>query len=523
MKKLIAIYLVTICLITNGQNLNISNGVVFDGEPFIALNPNNNQHLVVAWMGFQLGQKVVIKTKASFDGGVTWSATSNLPHIISTNGSADPSLYFDNDGNVYLCYIDFDNDNFDNGVVVVSKSTDGINWDTPVVAIDIEDCPDKLCVDRPWMVIDRSGGALDGTIYVTSMTPDNPTVVAPFHPFLTRSFDEGQTFEPLRYLDTVDFLVGNEIQQPMPTPAVSANGTFHAIYPAYVQSQSLFPQYIHVSSIDGGNTLSHNIQETVMQSTGFQQYPDAKKAPLLISNPSDENHLLYVFLRIDGDDFNVYFSESFDAGTNWTAKQKANDNPTGGAIVHDLVWASFNEAGDFVISWRDRRNGGPGFNVDSEIRGAVKYLDSALISSNFLISDALIEHDQILANSGNDFMCIEYVGDTVHAVWGDVRTGTINIFYNKLIVSQQTSNIKSISEEDWRFKVLYPNPAKETINIDEELTGSTFIVFNEQGQKVRTGRIEKSQINVVGLDQGQYFLVVKNKKGEYGFRFLKEQ
>ena len=39
------------------QNINLSEGLFFEGEPFIALNPNDNQHLVVAWMGFKLGEK----------------------------------------------------------------------------------------------------------------------------------------------------------------------------------------------------------------------------------------------------------------------------------------------------------------------------------------------------------------------------------------------------------------------------------------------------------------------------------
>jgi hypothetical protein len=45
------------------QNTNISNGIVFDGEPYLAINPNNSQHMVVAWMGFKLNQHLVIKTK----------------------------------------------------------------------------------------------------------------------------------------------------------------------------------------------------------------------------------------------------------------------------------------------------------------------------------------------------------------------------------------------------------------------------------------------------------------------------
>jgi hypothetical protein len=522
MKKLFTICTLFIVALTNAQNLNLSTGVVFDGEPFIAVNPNNNQHLVVAWMGFQFGQKIVIKTKVSFDGGNTWSSSTSLPHIEATNGSADPNMYFDDDGNVYLCYIDFDNEDFENGYVVVSKSSDGLTWDPPVIAIDIEDCPGKLCVDRPWMVIDRSGGALDGNIYISSMTLDHPDVVPPMHPFLVTSFDGGQSFTAPRHLDTINYLVGNEIKQPMPSPAMSANGTLHAIYPTYETSQNVFPQYIHVTTQDGGNSLNHNVQETVMQATGFQVYPDTKSAHLLVADPSDENHLALLFLRIDDADFNVYLSESFDAGQNWTNKLKVNDNTSGEGVVHDLVWAHFNMEGDLAICWRDRRNGGAGFSGDSEIMGAIKYKDSSTVSTNFLISDQIVEHDNILANSGNDFMCIEYIGDTLHAVWGDVRTGTVNIFYNKLIVSEQTANIQTITEEDWRFQQLFPNPAEKLITIDAKLVGSIYTIYDETGRIINYGKAEKQQIEVDDIPKGNYFLVLKNTKGEYGFKFQKK-
>ncbi|VAX17398.1 hypothetical protein MNBD_IGNAVI01-1196 [hydrothermal vent metagenome] len=33
------------------QNQNLSDGNIFDGEPFIAVDPLNPQHMVVAWTG----------------------------------------------------------------------------------------------------------------------------------------------------------------------------------------------------------------------------------------------------------------------------------------------------------------------------------------------------------------------------------------------------------------------------------------------------------------------------------------
>ena len=51
-------------LISNGQDQNISNGTIFDGEPYIAINPTNSQHLVIAWMSFVPFSRIVIKNKS---------------------------------------------------------------------------------------------------------------------------------------------------------------------------------------------------------------------------------------------------------------------------------------------------------------------------------------------------------------------------------------------------------------------------------------------------------------------------
>ena len=63
------------------QNQNLSNGDVFDGEPYLAIDPNDSQHLVVAWMGWiNATNQFQIKTRTSFDSGETWSTTVTLPH-----------------------------------------------------------------------------------------------------------------------------------------------------------------------------------------------------------------------------------------------------------------------------------------------------------------------------------------------------------------------------------------------------------------------------------------------------------
>lgn len=503
------------------QNINVSNGAAFEGEPYIAMNPNDNQHLVVAWMGFKLGQEIIIKTRTTFDGGQTWSATSELSHLQAGYGSADPSLKIDNNGNAYLCYIDYDNDNFTGGEILVSKSTDGgLNWDNPVTAVSTTDCPDKLCIDRPWMAIDNSGGTLDGTIYITSMNANQPTIVdPPYNPYLAVSTDGGSTFTTPRFLDTLGYYSGSQITIPMPTPTVGADGTFYAIYPSYDTSQSVFAQYIMAQSDNAGISLSHNVTH---QATSGLSSQLAKKAPLLISNPNDASQLAYLYLKEDNGDLDVYYSESLDFGVNWTVAQRVNDDPIGNDVMQDLIWGNFNDNGDVVVCWRDRRNGGSGYDVPTEIMGAVRFADSTNFSSNFIITDQLVNHEAVLEGAGNDFMSVQYSEDTIHVVWGDTRSGILNIYYNKMNVVDQTSSIQSIAKSDWNYLNLYPNPAQDFIVLDDKLKDYNFSILNEQGRILKKGILTgEPTVDISDFKRGQYFIYLSRGESITTFKFLK--
>ncbi|MBP9221316.1 MAG: hypothetical protein KBF42_08025, partial [Chitinophagales bacterium] len=84
------------------QSTNISEGNIFDGEPYMLVNPQNQQHIIIVWMGFDGFELVKIKERVSFNGGNSWSDIIEIPHTTSGFTSADPSMDFDSDGNVFL-------------------------------------------------------------------------------------------------------------------------------------------------------------------------------------------------------------------------------------------------------------------------------------------------------------------------------------------------------------------------------------------------------------------------------------
>ncbi|TAL63159.1 MAG: T9SS type A sorting domain-containing protein [Bacteroidetes bacterium] len=498
-----------------GQNQNISGGAVFDGEPYLSINPNNPQHLVVAWLGYQPFNRIVIKTRVSFNGGSSWSITNLVSHTNPSYISADPSLEFDSNGNIFLCYVDYDT-GIDSGSVYVRKSTDGgLNWGSPVEVINAHADPGKYPCDRPWIAIDRSGGANDGNIYVTTMPPNvfGP-LPPPYHPYFTRSADGGASFGQWRYIDTVNWLAGSTIPQPAPFSAMSGNGTFHCVYPSWVLSQNLNPQFIFASSDNAGSSFSYS--SIVLPFSAFFRDSLAKIGYPLMADPSDINHLVFFTLLILHGDADVFMWESFDGGITWLNSIRINDDPIGNNRMQDLVWADFDTDGDLVVSWRDRRNAPDSTYVtSSEIWGAVRHKDSANFFPNFKISDTTVAYDTVLALAGNDFMCIKFVDDTLNAVWGDTRNGKLNIWFQRMALDGTVLSIHQLSSESVPFAEISPNPFSEnaTLRITNqyEYTNVELKIFNALGkivfEETMNSKFETLNLNLPG---GIYFLQIQS-------------
>ena len=511
-------------LFSFGQNQNISQGIVFDGEPYISINPENSQHMVVAWISWTLTSRFVIKTKTTFDGGETWSNGVNLAHAVTGFTSADPSIEFDHNGHVFVSYVDYsgyDVDPFAGGVFVSKSADGGLSWDGPVEVININSDPGKRAIDRPWISIDRSGGVNNGTIYVTTMNAKESTIG--YNPYLTVSTDGGNSFEPWRYLDTAGWFAGNIILQPMPTPTINSLGVFHAIYPSYVPAQNLLPQFIIASSDDGGNSLNYH---TVLTANEAITDTLAKKGYLIRSDPADAEHFAFIYLDISNGDMDVYFTESYDSGESWSNGIRINDDPIANNRMQDLLWADFDYDGDLVVSWRDRRNGTDStYTTDSEIWATVRTKDSDNFSSNFKITDNVVPYDTILAYSGNDFMCIKLVDDTLNAVWGDTRNGKLNIWYQRTSIDGVVQSIQLISSEDLPIISVFPNPVKTELTI-EGIHIKQVIINDQNGSMISIYRningSENWKIDLSFLPKGIYFLQISTSEGMVTKKIIKE-
>jgi hypothetical protein len=233
------------------------------------------------------------------------------------------------------------------------------------------------------------------------------------------------------------------------------------------------------------------------------QDPFAKKGGRLICDPSEPSHLALLLLGQENGDPDIYFMETYDA-INWTTPVRVNDDPVANGKMQDLIWGAFNENGDLAICWRDRRNASAnGYQTETEIYGVIRYKDSTDFEANFPISSEQAPHDVILEGAGNDFMNVQFVGDTLYSIWGDVRTGTVNIFLNKMSVASGTSSIQTIHTEE-PILTIFPNPADDSFTIDQFEEYSDFQLIDANGRILKN--IYSETVDTSDLPSGNYFV-----------------
>ena len=496
------------------SNANLSNNAAFDGEPYIAINPKNHQNIVAAWMGLKLSSglyRVAIKTRVSLDGGKSFSAANALPHMGSGFGSADVSMAFDKNGLLYLCYIDYKQQPDSGGVFVARSHDGGLNWDSPSKVIDAYEGGNKRPLDRPWLVVDNSNTANSGTLYIT--TKPAPWIAPPNRNYYKASSDSGRTWTALANVDGGSHLVGNAIAAPMAAPATATNGNFCAIYPSYVSSQNVYPTFYLATSKNKGQTFSYT---TVLAAVPSPLDTNYKAGYRLCTHPTDSEKMTFLTPVVAGGDVDIMAQRSNDGGQTWSARVRVNDDSLGNGKAQDMVWASYNEQGKLVVTWRDRRNANTlGFwDAGYDFYYAISSDNGQTFSANKKLTSQFVGFDSVLTANGNDFMSCVFYADTLYSVWGDTRTGKMNIFFTKTIVSSNTNVGVKLLNEDVSLWSTFPNPAHEMLTIlaTKEMLGEEVLLYDMNGKKLINDVIRQQEFSfpISKLAAGIYFLKIGN-------------
>lgn len=511
-------FIITVAFGQTPPNATITTSPFYAGEPFLAINPTNPKNIVIAFMtiGASSPFKVTIKTLVSFDGGSTWGNPHYKPHAYSTWGSADVSMKFRNNGTVYLTYVDYRHPIDSGGVYITNSTNGGVTWSAPVRIwnANTED-PTKVPLDRPWLTVDNSSSNKQGTFYLT--TKPAPWILPPNnHPYLKISKDSGQTWSNYRYIDTINYLVGPVIQQPMAALCVAADGALCTTYPSYQTSQSLFPKIFCAKSYNKGGTFSY--YDAVVNPPAVTSSSKYKLGSNLAANPLNANQIAWAGVgEPNANDPDIFVATSNNGGLNWSPIKTVNDDASGKA--QDMVWINYSNNNKLVAVWRDRRNGsGTGINQASDIYCSYSTDNGATFKPNIKLSNITVPYDAVLDSSGNDFLCCELLNDTVYATWGDIRNpiNKINIYFTKTSILTG-SGIKPVLVNNEQIS-FYPNPAKEKLFYkwnDDSSEEAEISFFNVSGSKVLTSMISKKteSIDISGLKAGTYIVQIEHRNG----------
>jgi hypothetical protein len=508
-------------------NEAVSTGTVFDGEPYLAMNPTNPENMVIAWMSYDpassapILSRFSIRLRSSFDGGKTWGNEVLMAHSSKNFHSADVSMAFHSDGTLYIDYIDYQ-ESPDSGGIFVARSTDGgRSWSNPVKAFDGYDNNDKP-IDRPWMVVDNSGTASDGMLYITTKSVFWDPL--PNHPYIKTSSDGGKTWSPIANVDGGNY-TSDLLAQPMATPAVTASGILNIVYPSWPKVTSPV-QFILARSTDKGASFSRSVIYTPVAGSGGDTL--SKLGYHLTCDPTNANNLLVAGIDKRNGDGDVYAFFSSDRGTNWTSGTRINDDPIGNGVWQDLVWANYAENGKCVISWRDRRNGdSSGYEQGSDIYFAVSTDHGKTFGKNIRLSDSTAAWTKVLDAAGNDFHSTAIIHDSICAAWGDTRTGKLVIYFAKAALADGIANVVAVSGNENNFS-MYPNPASGSVVISLKLNkpdAAELFIYDISGKQVAhysspTTNTFFQSVDLTQLSEGIYTVAIKTSRENYSQKLV---
>ena len=502
-QRVTIIFLLSLCFGTShAQDIPVNPNLVWNGENSLAVNPADSNNLVVAWMKLT-GLRVSIAVSASFDGGSTWSTPVNQPHFYVNSTSADPTICFRNDGTVFLAYIDY-HLNHDTGAVYVTQSADGgLTWSPPVEVINgfaTADWP----VDRPWLVVDNSASATQGTLHLVSKSvKDAPFPHAIWH---VASTDSGATWSAPELVD--DSIPIGPGSSSMAVPAVGPDGTFYVLYLSYNPIQFLQARYVLAKKTGAAAGFTYSTVTTLPLASFFPATDSLYQYSYHVAaNPADSLNLLVVWTDYRNGDPDIFSVRSADGGATWSPALRVNDDTVGNGAGQDMCWAAFSTGGRYAAAWRDRRNGGAGQNADYRIFGAASF-DGGL---TFTASGAVGAQGGplFIPVDGNDFLGVSATEGKIIATWTDQRNTRNQLYFNFLSMVSLVTGVASPLLPVSRLK-LFPNPSSCGY-VETGCDGlQRILICDVTGRTLRSIDIGAGQvrcrITTAGLTAGVYLL-----------------
>jgi hypothetical protein len=389
-------------------------------EPHLAVDPSDEDHLIVAAMRETTRDQFVTDVLVSRDGGATWQNGRSTVEM----QRADPWLAVGH-GNVAYCVtlprLVTKTDGTERMGIYVYRSTDGgQSWSAPT-EVPFEE---GGSYDKTSIALDTTGGLFDGRIYVLatqgwtdgSGNRREGLIVA-------RSTDGGTSFTvPLRFGPNNNLTHG--VGHP---PVILSDGTL--VLPFFdmaVQGSETFLKHSRLwvlTSRDGGATAagSYLVAESVAALFPF----------VAVDRSARHTDRLYIAWTGPEGDGNIYVARSDDRGKTWSRSVQVNSSSEIRQKRYKPILA-VDDGGVVGVAWRDSRD-------DSKDRCTHVYFSASMDGGNTFVPSVRVSSEQTCSDDwwGGDG---EYFGlaarrqGRFHMVWPDKRSGFYQLRSNSVRV-----------------------------------------------------------------------------------------
>ena len=428
-------------------------------EPWVDVNPTDPTNVIGVWQQDRWtdGGSHSNDTARSTDGGATWTYPSPIPWSTCSGSSetryqraTDPWVSFGPSGTAHQIALSLDPNGFTTAVLASRSTNKGANWSAPAVLIDDNDL--RFFNDKESITADPTDSnlvyAVWDRIYKPGQAKGFPAQVNSFafrgFPYLARSTDNGQTWEPARRISSNAnlFTIGNQI-------VVLPDGTL-IDFTAYFTGSGVQPSNHSWKAVfrstDHGVTWSKPILIDKVTEVGTT-IPDgsfpvrAGGDDIAVDPATGDLYAAWTDSRFnDGTHNDIVVSKSTDGGLTWSAPTKASKNPVGVAAFTPSIHV--NGDGDVAITYYDFRNavGGPvvatDFWFDVSSNGGATWTESRMTATSFDIATAPV------APASRGYFLGDYEG----------LTSSGSTFYNLYVVTTGSSSNRT----DVMFQTVTP-------------------------------------------------------------------
>src|SRR4030095_3745683 len=233
--------------------------------------------------------------------------------------------------------------------------------------------------------------------------------------------------------------------------------------------------------------------------------------------------LYCVFADNRNGDCDVFLTKSTNAGLNWSAPVRVNNDGIGNGKIQYWPSIAVDETGNIAILFMDTRNT-PG-NTIIEAYLARSY-DGGVTFTNELVSSEQSPTNTPGSNVRfGDYVDIDYLGENIVPVWTDERLGGFNmdIYSAEITEVLAVDPKKGTIPSDYTLYQNFPNPFNPSttiwFNLPKE-SNVTLSIYNALGQLIETpiyGTLRAGTFSVIwnasNYSSGVYFYRLNTSSG----------